>query len=76
MRRLVPVEEWGGAVREKLSSMRWIVVRNALDAVRPWERACWRYHVGVSLAWSAIVGMGSGRSHCMKTEVLHHSAQA
>ncbi len=28
--------------REKLSSMCWVVVRNALDAVRPRERACWR----------------------------------
>ncbi len=54
--------------REKLSSMRWMEVRNALDAVRPWERACWRKPVGVLLAWSDIVGMESGRSHCMKTE--------
>ena len=64
-----------GASR-KLSWLRWIVVRKALEASRPRERACCRYPVGVSLAWSAIVGMGSGRSHWMKTADRHHLAQA
>ncbi len=49
--------------REKLPSLRWIVVRKALDASRPRERAYWRHPVGVSLAWSVIAGMGRGRSH-------------
>ncbi len=31
-----------GVAREKLSSMRWMEVRNVLDAARPLERACWR----------------------------------
>jgi hypothetical protein len=26
--------------REKLSSMRWMFVRNELDVARPWNRAC------------------------------------
>ena len=64
-----------GASR-KLSLLRWIVVRKAWDASRPRERACCRYPVGVSLAWSAIVGMGSGRSHCINTVDRHHLVQA
>ena len=52
-----------GVAREKLSSMRWIEVRNALDAFSPREMAWCRYPVGMLLVWSAIVGIGRWRSH-------------
>jgi hypothetical protein len=50
--------------------------RNVTEALRPARRAWWRYHVGMSFACSAIVGMGRGRSHWMKTAVLHQAAHA
>ncbi len=52
-----------GLAREKLSSLRWIKLRKALVVSKPRERACCRYPVGLSLAWSAIARMGNGRSH-------------
>ncbi len=65
-----------GVAREKLSVDRWMEIRNVSEALRPSRRACWRYHVGISFACSAILGMGRGRSHWMKTAVLHQAAQA
>ncbi len=69
IRRVLVAREW-------LSFMRCVFIRNDLDAVMPWFNACWRYPVGVWIACSAIGGRGSGRSHCIKIEVLHHSAHA